>query len=106
LSQSAAPGVARIILSRAAQRDLVEIGDYGEAQFGFAAADAYQDDIERCFDRLADYPLSGEAKEAWGPGLRHLPCNQHRIIYKVDGNTVQIVRVLHHARDVLRHLKP
>ena len=98
--------MARIILSRAAQRDLVDIGDYGEDQFGFAAADAYQDDIERCFDRLADYPLSGEAKEAWGSGIRKLPCNQHRIIYKVDGETVHILRVLHHARDVPAHLRP
>ncbi|MBU6395693.1 MAG: type II toxin-antitoxin system RelE/ParE family toxin [Sphingomonadales bacterium] len=98
--------MARIILSRAAQRDLVDIGDYGEAQFGPEASDAYQDDIEQRFDRLADHPLIGEAKEAWGEGIRSLPCNQHRIIYKVYGDTVQIVRILHHSRDVPQHLRP
>lgn len=103
---SATPGVARIILSRTAYRDLVEIGEYGEAQFGTAAVDAYQEEIERRFDRLADYPLIGEAKDAWGPGVRHVPCNQHRIIYRVSGDTVQILRILHHSRDVPKHLKP
>lgn len=98
--------MARIILSRAAYLDLVQIGEYGEAQFGAEAADAYQDDIDRRFERLADHPLIGEAKDGWGPGIRHLPCNQHRIVYRVDGNTVQILRILHHSRDVPNHLKP
>lgn len=105
-SKNAAPGVARIVLSRSARRDLVEIGDYGEAQFGAAAADAYQDEIEHRFERLADHPLIGEAKPMWGEGIRQLPCNQHRIIYTVHDDTVHIIRILHHSRDVTAHLKP
>jgi len=98
--------VAEIILSGAARNDLVEIGEYGEAQFGWGAADAYQDDIEHSFDRLANYPLSGEAKEAWGRGIRCLVCNRHRIIYRVSSDAVQILRIMHHSRDVPKHLKP
>lgn len=98
------PDVAEIILSRAAFADLAEIGEYGEAQFGGAAADAYQDDIDRSFERLADFPYSGEAKPGWGSGLRCLVCNRHRIVYRVDGDTVRISRILHHSRDVPRHL--
>lgn len=96
----------RIILSRAAQRDLIEIIEYGEAEFGAAAADAYNDEIEERFERLVDHPLIGEAKDSWGEGVRQLPCNRHRIIYRVLGNTVRIIRILHHSRDVQKHLKP
>lgn len=104
--QNAARDVARIILSRAAYGDLVEIGEYGEAHFGSLAADSYHDDIERCFERLADHPLSGEARAVWGVGIRYLVCNRHRIVYRLSDDTVQILRILHHSRDVQKHLKP
>lgn len=104
-SKSAAPGVPRIVLSRAARRDLVEIFEYGEAEFGAAEADAYGDEIEERFDRLVDHPLIGEAKDSWGEGVRQLPCNRHRIIYRVLGDTVRIIRILHHSRDVQKYLK-
>ena len=103
-SPSATPGVADIVLSWAARTDLVEIGDYGEAQFGTVAADAYQADIERAFERLAQHPRSGEAKSAWGSGFRCLVCNRHRIVYRVSRDTVKIFRILHHSRDVSKHL--
>jgi toxin ParE1/3/4 len=98
--------VADIILSRAARADLVEIGEYGDAQFGWAAADAYLLDIERAFGRLADFPQSGEARPTWGHGFRCLVCNRHRIVYRLRGTTVEIFRILHHSRDVPRHLQP
>jgi len=96
--------VADIILSHAARADLVEIGEYGELHFGLAAADAYQDDIDQAFTRLASYPKCGEAKPAWGPEFRCLVCNRHRMVYRVAGMTVEIFRILHHSRDVSRHL--
>ncbi|MFN4135647.1 MAG: type II toxin-antitoxin system RelE/ParE family toxin [Novosphingobium sp.] len=96
----------RIVLSRAAVRDLIEIIDHGEAEFGAAAADAYNAEIEERFDRLVDHPLIGEAKDDWGEGIRQLPCNRHRIIYRVLDETVRIIRILHHSRDVRKHLKP
>jgi toxin ParE1/3/4 len=96
--------MAKIILSRMASNDLVEIGDYGEAHFGRIATDAYQDAIDRAFERLASYPLSGEAKPAFGTNMRCLACNRHRILYRISSDTVEIIRVLHHSRDVPRHL--
>lgn len=96
--------MAKVVLSQEAYADLAEIGDYGEAQFGAAAADDYQIDFDQAFGLLADFPLSGEAKPNWGRGYRCLLCNRHRIVYRVDGATVRIARILHHSRDVSRHL--
>lgn len=104
LSPNVTPDVADIVLSRTARADLVAIGEYGEEHFGRQAADVYQHDIERAFDRLASYPQSGEAKTGWGHDFRCLICNRHRIVYRVSGSTVEIVRILHHSRDVPRHL--
>jgi toxin ParE1/3/4 len=96
--------VAEVVLSRTAYFDLAEIGDYGEAQFGEKAADDYQDAFDRAFERLALFPHIGEARPAFGTDFRCLVCNRHRILYRVSGDTVEIVRVLHHSRDVPRHL--
>ncbi|WP_068071103.1 type II toxin-antitoxin system RelE/ParE family toxin [Novosphingobium lentum] len=96
--------MAEVVLSRAAAADLVDIGEYGEAHFGGAAADAYQDDVDRCMALLASHPYSGEAKPGWGKEFRGLVCNRHRIVYRVDGQTVRISRILHHSREVSRHL--
>ena len=73
-SKSAAPGVPRIVLSRAARRDLVEIFEYGEAEFGAAAADAYNDEIEERFDRLVDHPLNSRVVALPPDKLRGIPC--------------------------------
>ena len=97
--------MAKVVLSRQAYADLAEIGDFGEAQFGAAAADEYQNGFDHAFGLLADFPLCGEAKPKWGRGYRCLVCNRHRIVYRVDGDTVRISRILHYARDVSRHLE-
>lgn len=91
-------------MSRLAYTDLAEIGDYGAAEFGNLAADAYQDAIDHAFERLASFPHSGEARPTFGTDMRCLVCNRHRILYRIRGNTVQIMRILHHSRDVARHI--
>jgi toxin ParE1/3/4 len=104
-SPIATPGVAEVHLSRLACADLAEIDAFGAEQFGEAAAEAYQDGLDRAFARLADFPLSGEARPQFGPGMRCLVFASHRIIYRIEDHVVQIVRVMHHSRDVPRHLK-
>lgn len=101
---SVTPGVAEIVLTRDAYADLAEIGEFGETQFGREAADAYQLAIDRAFERLTLYPKSGEAKPAYGRGVRCLVCKRHRILYEVVDDTVTVLRILHHSRDVPRHL--
>ena len=91
-------------MSESAYADLEEIGDYGAARFGEEAADAYQDAFDQAFERLASYPHIGEARPALGNGIRCLVCKRHRILYRIGGDTLRIVRILHHSRDVSRHL--
>ena len=96
--------MADVILSRAARADLAEIVEYGAVQFGWEAADAYQDAIDQAFALLADFPRSGERRPQYGRGFRCLVCGSHRILYRIEEETVRIFRILHHSRDVPRHL--
>lgn len=96
--------MAEVFLSRKAYADLAEIESYGASRFGEAAAAAYQSTFDHAFARLATYPHSGEARPEFGTGLRCLICGRHRILYRIEDGVVQIVRVMHHSRDVPRHL--
>lgn len=94
----------RLELSRRAQADLDEIRDYSLAEFGIERAIAYLDAIEDVFRRALDYPDIGAVHPAVHPPTRSLGCLQHRIFYEVRGDTVSVVRILHKAMDLQRHL--
>ena len=94
--------MAEVHLSRRAYADLAEIDAYGASEFGESAAGAYQEAFDRAFQLLGAYPRSGEDKPEYGEGLRSFVCQQHRILYRFEAETVQIVCVIHHSRDVAR----
>lgn len=94
--------MADVHLSRRAYADLAKIDAYGANQFGETAAAAYQEAFDQAFQRLAAYPRSGEDKPEYGAGLRSFVCQRHRILYRIEAETVQIVCVIHHSRDVAR----
>ena len=92
--------MAEISLRTAAEADLAEILDYGAARHGEAAAAEYLRSFERTFDLLRDHPHAGAAHPDIEPPVRCISHRSHRIFYDVDGATVWILRVLHHAMDV------
>lgn len=91
-------------LSGDARADLIEIDEFGSERFGDDAADAYQRAIKHVLTRLEDFPLIGEARPDYGAGIRCIGYKSHRILYRVENERVEIARILHHSRDVPRHL--
>lgn len=89
----------KVVLSAAAKADLVEIGD-------FIAADSRQrartfvDELVACCRQLATmpraFPLVPHHKAA---GVRRRPYRDYVIFYRVEDETVQVLHVLHGARD-------
>lgn len=55
---------------------------------------------------LADHPEAGERLPRLGPGVRRLTETPYLILYRVTGEEVQILRILHGARRVTRRLLP
>jgi len=92
--------MAEVRLSAAARADLVDVRRYSLAHFGGAAADRYFRGFKRVFILLADRPLIGAAQPEFGPAVRRFTQGSHRIFYRLDGETVRVMRILHHARRV------
>lgn len=92
-------------LTEAAIADLAEIDTFGGERFGDDATDAYQRGIAKVFARLELFPLSGELRPAYGSDIRCVVHRSHRILYKVNADGIVVARILHHSRDVQKHLK-
>jgi toxin ParE1/3/4 len=82
-----------------AEADLVEVWQYA-AKGGEAQADAFLDKILKQCQQLAQFPRMGRARENLAPNLRSFPVKKFVIFYRPIDDTVEIIRVLHGARDI------
>jgi toxin ParE1/3/4 len=82
-----------------AEEDLIELWLY-IVQDNLNAADRVLDEIEECFHTLADNPLMGRLRPDIAPELRYFVVGKYLILYRSVQNGVQIVRVIHGARDL------
>jgi len=96
---------ARLKLLAKAREDMIHLRRYSRREFGAAAADRLVDDLERAFHLLRDHPGAGSDFSESVPGLRLFPRRGHRIFYRIAQGTIEIVRVLHHSRDVGKALE-
>ena len=93
-------------ISRGAQHDLRDIMRFSKARFGVAVARAYLRGLHDVFVTLRERPLIGVARGDLGRGVRALSYRSHRIYDETEGGSVDILRVLHHARDVPTAVAP
>lgn len=85
-----------------ARADIAELGDY-IARDNPAAAERMLDRIKRRFQMVARQPLIGEARPDLRQDVRCVGEGRYVIYYRPlepGDETVEIVRVLHGARDV------
>jgi toxin ParE1/3/4 len=75
------------------------------AQDSYANALRLADRIEEQTESLADYPHRGHPVEEFpGLPLREVLVASYRIIYRVQGDEIQVVGVIHSARLLRRAL--
>lgn len=86
-------------LSPEAQEDLIEIWSY-IAQFSEEAADKIIDAIYHKADLLARSPYLGKERSELHPGLRSFVIEKYVLFYRPIDNGIEVVRVLHGARDI------
>jgi len=92
--------MAEIDVSAEARADLLDLHAHSTVRFGLDVADTYIDGIDAALARLAEFPESGPIYPGLRPATRFLTYKRHHIMYDYDGETVWIVRIIHHARDV------
>jgi toxin ParE1/3/4 len=91
--------VSQLRISPRANSDLIEIWSY-IADDSAANADAFIDKLHRMIRSLADKPGSGRRREELAPGIQSFPFGRYVIFYRVIPTGIEIVRVLHGARDI------
>jgi toxin ParE1/3/4 len=91
----------RCIFSPRARRDLNEILVYIGRNDPENAL-AFVDGLESICRRFVRFPALGRKRDELAEGLRGYPVDRYVIFYRVSDAGVEIVRVLHGAKDIER----
>jgi toxin ParE1/3/4 len=92
----------RVVIARAAERDLFAIQRHIAADSPVRAA-SFVSDLERlCTNTLGASPYIGAARDEISPGLRVHPHKGYMICYRVKSDVVRVVRIFHASYDVTR----
>ncbi|MCW5644659.1 MAG: type II toxin-antitoxin system RelE/ParE family toxin [Rhodoferax sp.] len=79
--------------------DILDVWDH-IADDNLAAADRWVDDLDIAFSRLATQPMMGRARPELAPAIRSFPFRRYVIFYLPLPDGIDVVRVLHSARDI------
>lgn len=93
--------MASFLLAAAAYADLEDVERYTLATWGEEQRVRYITGLFAQFELLADNPRLGLSRPELGDGIISIPYEQHVIFYELFGGHCHILRVLHHARDVV-----
>ena len=91
--------MAKVLRQPAANEDLYEIWSY-VAHESFERAEALIDRFDEAFELLATQPEMGRARPELAPSLRSFPLGNYTIFYVPLEDGIEVVRVLHGARDI------
>jgi toxin ParE1/3/4 len=93
-----------ILIRPRAHSDLKAIWRYSFQQWGERQADLYLKQLDDGIQSLREFPDLGEACDHIRTGYRKLQVNRHLVFYRRSDQRIEVVRVLHQAMDVGRHL--
>lgn len=91
--------MARVVLSRRAKVDLLQIWNYLAEKAGLEVADRT---IRYLYDRcesLADSPGFGELQPQLGEGIRSFSAKKYMIFFGRLPDGIKVLRVFHGSRD-------
>ena len=91
--------MAHLHRTRCAEEELIEIWAF-IAQDDMAAADRLLDRIDEACRNLAENSHMGPARPDLRPGLRYFSVARYLVLYRAVRGGVEIVRVVHGARDL------
>lgn len=89
----------KVRLTLDAEADLEGIGDR-IAERNAKRAVTYVQELKDLCGRIGEFPHAGPPRPQWGEGIRIALHGRYVIVYRVRDETVQIIRVVHGARDL------
>jgi toxin ParE1/3/4 len=96
--------MTEVRLSPQAISDLDEIWDYTAKQWNIDQAETYLRTLEATFQLLATHPHLGRSIDDIRQGYFKFPVASHLLIFRVQENQIEIMRILHKSSDVERHV--
>jgi toxin ParE1/3/4 len=95
-----------VVLSPIAETDFEDILVYTRGQWGAKQADTYATAIRAALREIAAYPEIGRPRDDLRVGLRSFLVQQHHfILYRIDGETIRVLRIVHVRTDPTRWLQ-
>ncbi|MBP1805660.1 type II toxin-antitoxin system RelE/ParE family toxin [Rubellimicrobium aerolatum] len=94
----------KLELAKEADSDLLDILRYGRTHWGGARAMTYIGEIRTRMRSLAAGHSSGTQADEIAPGLRRQVAASHVIWFRVEGDRLRVLRVLHGNQDAPHHL--
>ena len=91
-------------LTDAALADLRSIRSYTLETWGEEQEDKYLDELWSRFEELLADPQRWRSRDDLFPGCQLAPQGKHVILFRIETDVIQVVRVLHSAMDFQRHL--
>lgn len=92
------------IIRPAAQADLTQIWRHGASTWGVDQAERYADAPFSLFDLLADFPEMARERPEFTPPVRIHSRGAHLVIYRVEEQGVEIIRILHAHQNLAAYL--
>ena len=89
-----------VILIPAAQVDFEDIVAYTRSNWGDEQARTYGDAIRQGLQHLAAFLEIGRARDDLRPGRRLYQIRHHVIVYRLDGEQVVVLRILHERMNI------
>lgn len=85
-------------LSPRAEIDLEEIWIYTFQNWSLEQADSYHNSLVLTFEGLADGTKRGREVDV-RPGYLKCPVESHMVYFRVTGDQIEVIRVLHQRQD-------
>jgi toxin ParE1/3/4 len=85
-------------ISERALADLESIARWGAEAFGLQQAHKYQLQFHDALDLICRNPGIGRERNVGAELVRTFPCGSHQIVYRIEGDEIAVVRVLHQSQ--------
>jgi len=99
------PSSLKLNFSTSSRQDLEDIALYSIRKFGTRQAELYAKSIQNVLNQLCDNPNLGIKRDDLKPKLKSIVHVSHLIFYKVEGNHLKVLRILHHSQDLKQYRK-
>jgi len=91
-------------LTEAAISDLRSIGNYTVERWGSEQEERYLNLLWKKFEEILEDPARWRHREDLFPECQIAAQGKHVILFRVKGRVLQIVRILHSAMELPRHI--